>query len=255
MRVWYRSLVGLSLVVVLAGCGGGSPSPTAGTPTDRGDPVPTATPQDIMAIDRWALLEPGPYFIDPDGDPSTPLRVEYTVAAEGWLQWIGATRHEEYGHVGVSIATITNVMRHGCSDQSPADPPVGPTVDDLANALAELAPFRVTSLPTDVTIYGHTGKHLKLEVPDLPVVVRGGETTFTGCPDGNLRSWIAPVVGEQEADEEAYWGYEGPGYTEEFWILDVDGTRLAIIAKASAGAPEEHLAELRAILDSVRIET
>jgi hypothetical protein len=33
-------------------------------------------------------------------------------------------------------------------------------------------------------------------------------------------SWIAPVNGG------AYFGYTGPGYTEEFWILDVEGSRL-----------------------------
>ena len=92
------------------------------------------------------------------------------------------------------ITTVTNLVGHGCRDHSWADPPVGPSVDDLATALADLAPFRVTSPPKDVTIYGYSGKHLELTVPDLPVEGdRGDDRRFTGCADGNLKSWVAAI--------------------------------------------------------------
>jgi len=67
--------------------------------------------------------------------------------------------------------------------------------------------------------------------------------------DGNLESWISPPH-----EGTAFSGYEGPRYREEFWILDVEGTRLMIAAERSPGAPPEDLAEQRAILDSIRIE-
>jgi hypothetical protein len=204
-----------------------------------------------MELAPFAPLEPGTYFIDPDGDPSTPLRVVYEVPVEGWSQWIGATKFAEDGHVGVSITTVTNLVRHGCRDHSWADPPVGPSVDDLAAALADLAPFRMTSPPKDVTIYGYSGKRLELTVPDLPVEGEGDERRFTGCVEGKLKSWVAFVDTEPG---DAYYGYTGPGYTEEFWILDVDGTRLMIVAERSPGSPPENLDEQRAILDSIRIE-
>jgi hypothetical protein len=95
--------------------------------------------------------------------------VVYEVPFEGWSQWIGAVKSTDGGDVGVSITTVTNLVRHGCRDHSWADPPVGPGVDDLAAALADLAPFRVTSPPKDMTIYGYRGKYLELTVPDLPV--------------------------------------------------------------------------------------
>src|SRR5918996_428779 len=185
------------------------------------DSTPTPTAEDILALADFAPLEPGTYFMDPDQDPSTPLRVVYDVLAEGWSEWSGAVKFAgDEGHVGVSITTVTNVVRHGCRDHSPADPPVGPSVDDLATALADLAPFRVTSPPEDVTIYGYRGKHLELTVPDLPVEGSGDDRRFTGCGDGNLESWIAPNLGG------AFFGYNAePGRTEVFWILDVDGTR------------------------------
>jgi hypothetical protein len=54
-------------------------------------------------------------------------------------------------------------------------------VEELATALADLAPFRVTSPPEDVTTYGYSGKHLELTVPDLPVEGSGDHRRFPGC--------------------------------------------------------------------------
>jgi hypothetical protein len=205
-----------------------------------------------MELAHFAPLEPGTYFIDPDGDPSTSLRVVYEAPFDGWSQWIGATKFGDEGHVGVSITTVTNLVRHGCRDHSWADPPVGTSVDDLAAALADLAPFRVTSPPKDVNIYGYRGKHLELTVPNLPVEGEGDDRRFTGCEEGTLKSWVAFVDTEPG---DAFYGYNAePGRTEEFWILDVDGTRLMIEANWSPASPPEDVAEMRAILDSIRIE-
>ena len=205
-----------------------------------------------MELAPFAPLEPGTHFIDPDGDPSTPLRVVYEVPAEGWSMWIGAVKFADDGHVGVSISTVTNLVRDGCRDHSWADPPVGPSVDDLAAALADLAPFRVTSPPKDVIIYGYSGKHLELTVPDLPVVGQGDDRRFAGCEEGTLKSWVGFVDRAEEGD--AFYGYSEPGHTEDFWILDIEGTRLMIEANWSPDSPRKDVAEMRAILDSIRIE-
>ncbi len=53
--------------------------------------------------------------------------------------------------------------------------------------------------------------------------------------------------------DDAYWGYKRPGHVEEFWILDVEGTRLMIQANWTPGSPPENMAEMRAILESIRI--
>jgi hypothetical protein len=255
---------------ILSGCG--SSGPGAATNQTRSLP-PTATQarsstppaQDIMQREPFAPIEPGPYFIDPDGDPSTSLRVRYEVPATGWSMWIGAAKFATAGttcsdsgcpgnprHVGMSITTVTNVVRDGCLDHSWADPPVGPSVDDLAAALADLAPFQVTSPERDVAIDGFGGKHLEWTVPDLPVEGAGDDLRFTGCVGGKLKSWVAFVDTAEPGD--AFYGYTGPDYTEEFWILDVEGTRLMIAAERSAGSAHEDLAELRMILDSIQIE-
>jgi hypothetical protein len=203
-----------------------------------------------MELENFAPLEPGTFVIDPDADPSTPVRVVYEVRAEGWSEWIGAAKFSQDGHVGVSITTVTNVVRHGCRDHRWVEPPVGPSVDDLAAALTDLAPFRVTSPVEDVSIYGYRGTYLELTVPNLPVEREADTVRFTGCVEENLKSWVAPIDTEPG---DAFYGYTGPGYTEEFWILDVEGTRLMIAAGRSPDSPPQDVQEMRAILGSIRI--
>lgn len=251
----------MTLMLALTACGSGAVvAPTTAPPitsppttaaTVSSDPSAPQGIQDVWALPPFSPLESGTYFIDPDLDASTPLRVVYDVAAEGWSQWTGGAKFAGEGHVAVSITTVRNLVTDGCSDHSHSDPPVGPSVDDLATALADLAPFQMTSPPKEMTVHGYSGRYLELTVPDLPVEGSGDDLRFTGCTGGDLKSWVAPF---DRAQGDAFYGYTGPGYTEEFWILDVEGTRLVIAAERSAGSPEKDLAELGAILDSIRIE-
>jgi hypothetical protein len=244
----------LAALLALGACAPGpeAADPKIPPPTAPSEPSPTPTVQDIMELEPFAPLEPGTYFIDPDLDPSTPLRVVYEVPFEGWSQWIGAVKFADDGQVGVSISTVRNLVRDGCRDHSWADPPVGPSVDDLATALADLAPFRLTSPPEEVTVYGYRGKHLQLTVPDLPVDGHGDDRRFPRCEEGNLKSWVGAIDTEPG---DAFYGYNSePGRTEDFWILDIEGTRLMIEANWSPTSPRKDVAEMRAILDSIRIE-
>jgi hypothetical protein len=254
MNIRHGPQLGLALLIALAGCARDpeGTDTTTTSPTAPSEPTASPTIQNIMDLPIFAPLEPGTYFIDPDADPSTPLRVVYEVPAEGWSMWIGAAKSSHDGHVGVSITTVTNLVDHGCRDHSTADPPVGPSVNDLATALSNLAPFKVTSPPKDVTIYGYSGKHLELTVPDLPVEGQGDDRRFTQCVGGNLKSWVAAI---DTTPGDAFYGYNGePGRTEEFWILDIEGTRLMIETNWSPDSPRKDVAEMRAILDSIRIE-
>lgn len=241
-----RSLA-LAVVLALGACSSGPGSANAPAPSSAASSHTDTTPtvQDIFTVvEPLSPVEPGTYFIDADLDPSTSLRAVFDIPAEGWSSWLGAAKFgPNDGHVSVSITTVVNLVTDGCADHLAADPPVGPGVDDLATALSELEPFEVTTPPEDVTIYGYSGKHLEWTVPDM---------AFHRCDAGDVRSWIAPIDTAEPGD--AFYGYTGPGYTEEFWILDVEGTRLMIAAERSPGSPPEDLAEQRAILDSIRIE-
>ena len=74
-------------------------------------------------------------------------------------------------------------------------------------------------------------------MPDLPVTGEGDDLRFAGCVEGKLKSWVAPFDTAEPGD--AYYGYTGPGYVEEFWILDVEGTRLMIAGEQSPGSPAQ----------------
>jgi hypothetical protein len=214
--------------------------------------IPETPPQDVMRRQFFSPLEAGRYFIDPDGDEATPLRILYDISSEGWSAWIGAAKFSDVGHSGVSITTVANLVTNGCSDHSWADPPVGPSVEDLVAAMAALHPFEIVTQPTDVTIDGYPGKHLEWVVPDVPTIGTIPNVLFTGCELGKLKSWVAFIDADEPGD--AFYGYTGPGYREEFWVLDVDGDRLLIAAEHSAGTPAADLEELDRIVASIRIE-
>jgi hypothetical protein len=216
-------------------------------------PVTTSTAQYIFDLPDFTSLEAlATYWVDPDFDPSTSLRVLYTIPADGWSGWAGALKIEDapgqHRHVAVSIVTVDNLVVNACNDHAQADPPVGPTVDDLAEALANLAPFQVTEAPTDISAYGYSGQHLQFTVPDLEYAPISEEYFWPECNEGLLRSWIAPVLSY------AFWGYTSPNQIEEFWILDVEGTRLVIEANWSPDSPTEDIEEMRSILDSIEIQ-
>jgi hypothetical protein len=229
-----------------------APPTTAPTATPRPKPteVPLPTyPANVNDGPDFSPLEVETYFIEP---VATDIQVFYTIPAEGWTSWMGALKwgpatDPPGSVVGMSIAYVTNVVQHGCTAHAAADPPVGPTVDDMAAALAALSPFILTKPPSEVTIDGFSGKHLELTVPDLALQVTGDDTAFADCTDGELKSWIAPALSY------AFHGYAHPGQVEEFWLLDIDGTRLLIAAIRSPASSEGDLAELRSILDSIDI--
>ena len=60
---------------------------------------------------------------------------------------------------------FTQVYGDPCNwSMTAIDPPLGPTVDDLANALAAQK-MRGDATPTDVTIDGYQGKLVAMSVP------------------------------------------------------------------------------------------
>ena len=99
-------LCSIGVVLVASGCATtappetATPSATAGpsaaaspTPVPSATTTPSSTPlvRDIWGFEPLRPIEPGAYFIDPDLDPSTSLRVVYEVPAQGWSMWIGGT--------------------------------------------------------------------------------------------------------------------------------------------------------------------
>ena len=116
------------------------------------------------------------------------------------------------------------------------DPPVGPTVDDLANALSS-QPLRDATGPTNIEIDGYIGKEVVVSVP--------ADIDFADCDEGYFQTWIAPMGGTRY--------HQGPGQVDQTIILDVDGARILIIAAYPETSAHDR-EDLQAIVDSIQID-
>jgi hypothetical protein len=83
--------------------------------------------------------------------------------------------------------------------------------------------------PSDIVVDGFAGKYLEYTTP------------ATGCPDG-FGPWETPNGTVMFPSTDA-----------RYWVLDVDGTRLVILAYLWEEATSQGRAELQAIIDSVEI--
>jgi hypothetical protein len=111
------------------------------------------------------------------------------------------------------------------------DPPGGPSVDDLANALADQAQ-RGDAVPVDVTIGGYSGKMIELTVPS--------DIDFADCNGGEFRSWAGRF-------------HQGPGQVDRIYVLDVGGQRMVIDAHYVPATPDADRAEIEAIVNSIQL--
>jgi hypothetical protein len=119
------------------------------------------------------------------------------------------------------------------------DVPVGPTVADFVDAVAE-HPILDTTAPVDVTLGGYAGKYFDLQVP---ADISNCELE-PGNPDAGpiYRPWEPGIYAQ------------GPGHRWHVWVLDVDGVRVVVQSMDYAGTSEQRRTELQAMVDSVQIE-
>jgi hypothetical protein len=115
-------------------------------------------------------------------------------------------------------------------DDAAPDIRVGPTASDFVDALAAHPRLDVTT-PVPVTLGGYRGKYLDLQVP----------SDIADCTMG-YQPW-AP----------AYYA-PGPNHRWHIWSLNVDGVRVVFLSEDFAGTLAQDLAEMRAIIESIRID-
>jgi len=236
---------GALFVLAPGGSGPGGPGPT---PSPIASPTPSPSPVTLtegrLAAGTYVTT---PFVANREGtlgicygqsgcteDPADDtIRISFTVP-EGWQ---GAPRFS------VSLPTMgapdgawitfergASLYSEPCGGTAPPDVPVGPTVDDFADALVAHPKLDVTA-PVEVTIDGYGGKYIDLQVPD----------DLSACPN-------------------AYWPWEpgffaqGPSQRWHLWILDVDGIRVLIRGMDFAATSAQHQEELRTIVESIHIE-
>jgi hypothetical protein len=215
--------------VLLAG-GGGGPAPI---PTPAPTPTPTAPatpPPDLVGT-----LVAGDYLAHPSA--TDPLTVRITVP-DGWA---GGGWNLDKGNVVVAFlphprppadpcqsATGSSAPSGTASGSGSAGPSLGATVDAVVAAL-RAQPAYGASAPTAVQVGGYDGQRLDLQ-PDNANARCPGTFYVFAEPDGMYA--------------------QGAGNHWTVWILDVDGSPMAIVVSDFVNTPAALLAEARAIVDS-----
>jgi hypothetical protein len=223
--------------------GPGGPNLVSGSPS----PAPSAIP-----FPGPGALAPGMY----QGQMATGLPGQWTVTVpDGWEQfyeilWADVDGVSDYtklggpGEVAFGWWSVANVFADPCHwKDSLADPPVGPTVDDLVTAFLGQVGV-VGSGPTDVTFAGLPAKRIELAVPaDLAV---------STCDDGYYWQFVAP--GDSVTSHPDPTQRDASGRISVMYIMDIDGARLVMNTWHYPETSASHLAELEAMLASVRID-
>lgn len=222
------ALIGIS---ILGGQQIGGPNLDDPTPS----PMPSIATQALLPDS--GQLTPGTYVID---EPFT-LRVSMTVG-DGWNIWSGITPdgaaiYKESADPpngrGVIVSVVNNLYADPCDTSAGLlDPPLGPSVEDLATALLE-QPRTDASPITDVSLAGYSGKYVEYTAT----------VAIDGCAS-TLHRWPT-VAGPRLALVDEH---------DQVWILDVDGVRLVIDAFSFPGASEADLAEILEIVESIQIQ-
>jgi hypothetical protein len=212
--------------------------PNTGSPgaseTPQPTATPTATPVPTPQILSDAVLEPGTAVATGLG-PTESISVTFTVP-DGWEGFDGSCVLPRTGTAapdGMGICFLgldAGLYSDPCHAAGSAVVPVGPTVEDLVNALTAQTAYESTT-PVDVTLGGFSGKRIDLQLP----------SEVASCTDGEFQPWPGSIYAQ------------GPDDRWHVWILDVNGERLIMVSRDFAATSAEDLAEKQAIVDSMRI--
>jgi hypothetical protein len=210
---------------------------------DVGQPIPTATATFMPTPVSFSsfsgdTLPAGPIALD----GAFPIRVVFDVPA-GWMredETIGRAALHRTADVAVDFFLVTNIYPDPCRTAlGPANPPVGPAVDELATALAGEVGFQAAA-PVSTTLGGQPAKALVLT----------NQIDTSTCDGDPYLQQIAHAGGGEDG------GIFGilSGTTERFWIVDVGGSRLVVLVASSGGETEADLAEALGLVDSIHFD-
>jgi hypothetical protein len=211
--------------VLTGGDGLGGPPPAS---------VPDASPQ--VLGDALPPLEPGTYSLD----SNFPVALTFEVPAgfdsclidpheQGVCALTGAGQD-----AGVTFVIVDNLVDDPCSAApAPADPPIGPTVDDLVQALSSMPGFSATPVQTAV-IDGRSARTFTLTA-----------ALASECPGAGFSgdTWIVSSVRTNGV---------GPGERNELFVVEVQGERLMIAIAYQLNTPTWAVEAMREIVATVR---
>jgi hypothetical protein len=178
-------------------------------------------------------------------DDVVPVPITFTVPAGWYSTWAiekvdtDATTTGDQ-HVDITFGTVTDSYRDPCRWSTTAiDPQLGPTVQDLVDALGAQV-GRNTTRGTPVTLDGHAGQRLGFDWP--------ADIDPATCDFGEYRAWTAGGGSPPQDASRA----NTMGRHSVVWIVDVDGLRVVVEAVQPIGISAAVEAEVQAIVDSIR---
>jgi hypothetical protein len=228
-HLWLLVAAGL---LAQAGCSNDEPRAAADEPD-------FVVLKDDEAEPDQMLGRPGAYAMTARGHETPPYAVVDVPAGFanfGFFAMYPAADDDDLPFLAVQYWTVYGVHPAPC-DRDGAAPQIGTSVEDLAAALEQQRPTRVSS-QEPVSLGGHDGLYLELKIPR--------DVSFEGCGgDGYYVYWEGSLNDRHHTASE-------PGSVERLWILDVDGVRVVLAAITGAGATAAQAEELTDIVTSVR---
>jgi hypothetical protein len=146
------------------------------------------------------------------------------------------------GGVGVGITMVDNVYADPCRwrGEGLLQPPIGASVESLAHRLTQ-QPGRGDVSRTSTSLDGFDGELVELQVPG----------DITTCDDSIFASWL---IRHRLHPQGLPRLHQGPGQHDRLWILDVGGERVVVNASFFPDSSAADLAELDAVVESIRFE-
>lgn len=201
-----------------------------------GDPTVSPEPS-ISALSGQTQLAPGRYSIH-----SGIARQVTASVPDGWSavgDWgvRGPRGYEAPDGMGLRFYTVGNLFNDpGSFAGGVQDPPVGPTVDDLVEAIVAQEEW-TSSSPTELTIGGFPAQHVRITIPDgAELDARDGGSFYLFQDEGAGQIWGLAA-----------------GQMFDVYVVDVDGERLVLDAFHYPETSEADLAALEAVVDTIEI--
>lgn len=238
------ALVSMALLLGLAGCSDQvaeqSDSPAGSESTRASADLRTMPDWDPGDEGAGTPIEPGTYLI-----PGSAWSVgDFTVTfPAGWAVQYGhvygkhADQPDEFGFYAVVVDEIYSDSCHPGNETTRA---VGPRVDDLAAALREQPGGAEVSRAVRTTLGGRPATRVDLRVPE--------QLDVSKCRIGpyGLQIWHS-----EPADKYFVLLRDA---TASVYLVDVDGKRQVFLTQVGSSTSASDRAELRSVLDSIRIE-
>ena len=119
------------------------------------------------------------------------------------------------------------------------------TVDAVVTALQGQV-SRDASEPLGITVGGHPGKSITLHVPEA--------ADFRECDLNRVSGDAEFCTLTEDSPAVCHRYHQFPGQIDEIWVLDVDGTVTVVNASWGPATPDDAVAELRSIMESMNFE-